>query len=96
MTDELNYNNAGPPSREREVEAIDRFERLGRAGLVISIACGPMRGSFAWSVDCMCDRTGQSFDRCYAALSFAHCVEIVETEAVARGWIGRDQLVGTR
>jgi hypothetical protein len=80
----------------RLAQLVNDFEQLGRRGLVLSICCGPMHsgragGAFGWSVDCLCDSSRESFDHAYAARDFGHCLEIVQTEAVARGWIDANQ-----
>lgn len=64
------------------------IEWFGEQGIVISIAYGPMKGKGNhWSVDCLNDRTGETFDRPYQANSLAYCIEIAGVEARKRGWV---------
>jgi len=66
-------------------EAVQRMEALGRVGFTVSICCGPSAGQFRWSVQVL-SLDGQEFDEPFAALDFAHCVEIAEREVAKRGW----------
>ena len=71
--------------------ALARMEQLGRAGLMVSICCGPSRKDrqFTWSVDVV-NREGWSFEEPYRADNFEHAIAIAEVEARRRGWIGID------
>jgi len=70
-----------PPS-----DPVAQLEQLGRAGVLVSIACGPCGYlPFAWSVSAM-SRDGREFQQPYRADSFAHAVEIAHTEVTRRGW----------
>jgi hypothetical protein len=64
-----------------------RLETLGRAGIIVSICYGMMgsSGEPAFSVTAM-SATGEQFSNPFAANSFEHAIEIVETEALRRGW----------
>jgi len=67
--------------------ALERWERLGRAGITVSICCGPSGAHpFRWTVQAM-SRIGDEFDRPFAANDFAHAVEIAEIECAKRGWL---------
>lgn len=64
----------------------DRMEALGRAGITVSVCCGPCGAQpFAWTVQAM-SREGHEFDQPFAATSFAHAIEIAEREVAQRGW----------
>lgn len=66
--------------------AVLAMEALGRAGLVVSICCGPLGDTpFGWSVQVL-SRDGQEFDRPFAADSFTHAITIAVTEITRRGW----------
>lgn len=68
-------------------DAIRQLEALGRAGLTISICCGPSGAAACrWSVMVM-NRAGEQLDLPVAAQSFTHAVEIAEAEIVTRGWL---------
>lgn len=69
---------------------IDQLEALGRAGLVVSICYGPTPRGLMYSVDCLHDASGASFESPFAANSALHCLEIVEKEAKSRGWLPQD------
>jgi len=63
------------------------MEALGRAGITVSVCCGPCGSSpFRWTVQAL-SRDGQEFDQPFAAVDFAHAVEIVEREVQRRGWL---------
>jgi hypothetical protein len=67
--------------------ALERLEQLGRAGVTVSICCGPSGSSpFRWSVQAM-SRSGEEFEQPFAANDFAHAVEIAELESTKRGWL---------
>lgn len=69
--------------------AIARLEALGRAGITVSVCCGPSGDQpFRWSVQAL-SPDGDEFEEPYAALSFAHAVEIAEFEIGDRGWLTR-------
>jgi hypothetical protein len=73
---------------QEEREAIARMEKIGRLGLTVSVCCGPSGAApFGWSVQVL-SRTGQEFDRPFAAHSFIHAIAIAELECTARGWLG--------
>ena len=61
-------------------DAVERLEKLGQAGFVVSIVYGP-RGSDepGYSVDVL-NRAGESFSLPYAANDFAHAISIAENE----------------
>lgn len=62
--------------------------KLGNSGIVTSICYGSMAGrGLSWSVDCLYDKTKESFNRPYVANSLEHCIEIANIEAKKRGWI---------
>lgn len=68
-------------------EIIDRLEKLGSFGLIVSIcygSCGNM--GLMYSVDVMC-QDGQSFEKPFVADTFIQCIEIAEKESSERGWI---------
>lgn len=65
---------------------IARMEAIGRAGITISVCCGPCGASpFGWTVQVM-SRDGQEFDVPFAATDFRHAIEIAEVEIDDRGW----------
>lgn len=64
-----------------------KIEQLGEAGIVISIAYGPTPNGLHWSVDCLDDKTKETFNKPFGANSLAHCIEIAYIEAEKRGWI---------
>ena len=69
--------------------AIDRLEALGRAGITVSLCCGPCGDApFRWTVQAL-SRDGQEFPRPFAAHSFDHAVEIAEVEIKNRGWMSQ-------
>lgn len=68
-------------------DCIAKLESLGRAGLVVSICYGPTLTGLGYTVDCLHDKSKQMFQRPYAGRDFAHCLDIVEAEAFARGWL---------
>jgi hypothetical protein len=71
----------------KTADAVVRLEALGRAGLTVSVCCGPCGSApLRWTVLAM-SRSGQEFDRPFAAADFPHAVEIAELEAVKRGWL---------
>lgn len=75
------------------VDPIEAMEELGQKGIVISIAYGPMRGKgIHYSVDCLDDKTRETFERPYQADSFEQCVEIAKIEASKRGWINENSM----
>ena len=65
------------------------FHRLGDLGLVVSVCYGPMGGSreHLYSVDILNPETGESFEKPYAARSFAQALAIAEVEGRAQGLI---------
>jgi hypothetical protein len=66
--------------------ALERLEQLGRAGVTVSICCGPSGSSpLRWSVLAM--SRGEEFEQPFAANDFAHAVEIAEVESTKRGWL---------
>lgn len=66
--------------------AIEKWERLGRAGITVSICCGPCGADpFRWTVLAM-SRRGDEFAQPFAANDFEHAVEIAELETAKRGW----------
>lgn len=68
--------------------AIKRMEQLGRAGLTVSVCCGPSgTDPFRWSVQVASVNFAHEFEVPYQARSFDHAVEIAELEAVKRGWV---------
>lgn len=73
---------------ERLRGQLGRFEALGRAGLVVSVCFGFTPTGVRWSVDVLDYKTGDGLPRALAARDFAHCLELAETEAQARGWLG--------
>ena len=64
-----------------------KLEAFGRAGLVVSICYGKTPKGLGYTVDCLHDRTKATFDLPFAARDFSHCLEIVELEALSRGWL---------
>lgn len=69
-----------------DTTAVRRMEELGRAGITISICCGPCGAApFRWSVQCLTP-AGEEFARPFAAHDFAHAIKIAERELLARGW----------
>jgi hypothetical protein len=72
----------GPSSLE------DAIKCFGDMGIVISIAYGPMKDNRnGWSVDCLCHKTKDSFERPFKANSLNHCLEIANIEIAKRGWL---------
>jgi hypothetical protein len=71
----------------RIITAVNRMEALGRAGVTVSVVCGPSGGRFAWSVDVLGARIGQVFQQPFAAKDFAHAIEIADQEIARRGWL---------
>jgi hypothetical protein len=79
---------------------VERLERLGELGLVVSICYGPCGDSGAsYSVDVLHRIQGadvsflyETFDAPYSAESFGQCLDIAEKESVERGWIKRDDI----
>lgn len=70
-----------------DVDPIARLEALGRAGLTVSVCCGPCGTSpFRWTVQVL-SIAGQEFDQPFAAHDFTHAIEIAELESRARGWL---------
>jgi hypothetical protein len=68
-------------------DPLSRLEALGRAGITISVCCGPCGpAEFRWSVQAM-SQDGREFDRPFAANDFAHAVWIAEKEVAERGWL---------
>ena len=66
--------------------AVERLEQIGRAGVTVSICCGPSGSSpCRWSVLAL-SATGEEFDQPFAANDFAHAVAIAELEITKRGW----------
>lgn len=66
----------------------DAIKEFGNKGIVISIAYGPMKDKGnMWSVNCLDDRTKDSFKRPYTANSLDHCLEIANLEIAKRGWL---------
>ena len=71
----------------RAYDAIAQCEQLGRAGLTVSIVCGPSGSvAFRWSVQVL-SRSGEEFDQPFAANSFEHAVTIAHIESARRGWL---------
>jgi hypothetical protein len=69
------------------IDHIQRWQELGKAGVIVSIAYGPMpNGQLVFSVDAMCTN-GDHFARPYAAETFEQAVEIAVREALKRGWL---------
>lgn len=67
-------------------KTVETMEAIGRAGLTISVCCGPSGAQpFRWSVQVMA-RNGREFDQPFAAETFAHAVAIAVTEIATRGW----------
>lgn len=75
-----------------ENEALREIEAIGKKGIVISVAYGPMGGKFGgqcrWSVNCLDNKTKESFFKPFAADTFVHCVEIAIAEIERHGWSG--------
>lgn len=68
-------------------DPVERMEQLGRAGVTVSVCCGPCGDApFEWTVQAM-SITGREFNRPFAANDFAHAVEIAWVESVKRGWV---------
>jgi hypothetical protein len=67
------------------MNAVERMEWLGRQGLTVSVCYGPSGGQGRWSV-LVLSRTGEEFERPFAATSFEHAVEIAVNECAKRGW----------
>jgi hypothetical protein len=62
------------------------MEAIGRAGLTISVCCGPCGDvPFRWTVQVL-SRDGREFDRPFAADSFTHAIMIATAEITKRGW----------
>jgi hypothetical protein len=72
------------------MSAIERMEALGRAGITVSVCCGPCGTlPFRWSVQATAAVSPghfEEFEMPYAANSFEHAIEIAELEVVKRGW----------
>jgi hypothetical protein len=66
--------------------AVARMEAFGRAGLTVSVCCGPAAGVFRWTVQVL-SRDGQEFEAPFAADDFVHAIEIAELEVQQRGWV---------
>lgn len=67
--------------------AVERMEALGRAGLTISVCCGPSgTRRFVWTVQVL-SLNGDEFARPFAADSFEHAIAIAEIEIHERGWL---------
>ena len=65
-------------------DPVVRMEALGRAGLTISVCCGPAGiVPFRWSVQVLSAQWGE-FPRPFAADSFEHAIEIAEHEIAIR------------
>ena len=77
-----------PEPKPRQWSITERLERLGAAGLVVSICYGPMGSmrSMRYSVDVLYD-VGEFFDAPFAAESLEQCLEIAEIESRKRGWL---------
>jgi hypothetical protein len=68
--------------------AVERMERLGRAGLTVSVCCGPCGDQlFRWTVQVASADFAAEFLMPYAAHNFDHAIEIAELEAVKRQWL---------
>jgi hypothetical protein len=68
-------------------EALENWEILGRAGLTVSVACGPCGlNPFQWTVQVM-NQHFDEFDRPFAAIDFPHAVAIAMVECAKRGWL---------
>ena len=68
-------------------EAIEKMEKLGKEGFIISIAyghCGNL--GILYTVDVM-SLSGEMFEKPIAANTFPQCIEIAEIEINKRGWL---------
>jgi hypothetical protein len=71
---------------DSDLTNINRMEALGRAGLTISVCCGPCGARpFAWTVHVL-SREGREFEEPFLATSFEHAMDIAEVETAQRGW----------
>jgi hypothetical protein len=72
------------------MDTLERMERIGRRGFVISVCCGPSgRHRFRWTVQVLAPN-GDEFAQPFAADSFAQAVAIAESEIALRRWWTRD------
>jgi hypothetical protein len=75
------------PSLPVDATSIETMEAIGRAGLTISVCCGPSGAhAFRWTVQVL-SRDGREFARPYAAKDFDHAIAIAVTEVTIRGWL---------
>lgn len=67
--------------------SLEKWEALARAGIAVSICCGP-RGAtpILWTVTALSSE-GAEFDDPFAARDFEHAIEIAELECKERGWL---------
>ena len=68
-------------------DALETMVTLGRAGFVVSVACGPCGvEAFAWTVQVLALDGESTFQRPYKAHSFTQAIEIAQREISRRGW----------
>lgn len=68
-------------------EIQNKFDRLARNGITISICYGPGPDQgFYWSVNVLTQEY-QEFHRPFAANSLEHCLDIAIKECLERGWL---------
>lgn len=74
---------------EKAPDALERWMKLGRSGVLVSVVYGPcgVRGAVGFSVNCMNTATLEQFEHAFAAASFDQAIDIAEKECCARRWL---------
>ena len=75
----------------KQVDPIERiqliFTALVNNNLTVSISYGQQDIGVVYSVTVKNDKTGDEFDKPYAAKSLSHVAEVALIESAKRGWI---------